>query len=198
MKKIDLKNGMSFETKEGNIYFIIQENLYRRTERLSLELSGSFKVHVEDGYYNDLRHKTDYNKNIMKVYDINGNQIWSRIDWSKVPIDTKVLVRDGDNDEWFKRHYAGYDEEKNLFKTFDCGLTSWTTNNTTNWIQCKLEGEEDNKEKSEQKEMSAYDLDKEFGEFCKKSFPHCRNCKYDMDNLCKIKWILDTYNLTKK
>ena len=198
MKKIDLKNGMSFETKEGNIYFIIQENLYRRTERLSLELSGSFKVHVEDGYYNDLRHKTDYNKNIMKVYDINGNQIWSRIDWSKVPIDTKVLVRDGDNDEWFKRHYAGYNEEKNLFKTFDCGFTSWTTNSTTSWIQCKLEGEEDNKEKSEQKEISAYDLNEEFGEFCKKSFPHCRDCKYDMDNLCKIRWILDTYNLTKK
>ena len=54
------------------------------------------------------------------------------------------------------------------------------------------------KEKLEQKEISAYDLDKEFGEFCQKSFPHCRNCKYDMDNLCKIKWILDTYNLTKK
>lgn len=198
MKKIDLKNGMSFETKEGNIYFIIQENLYRRTKQLTLEPSGSFKVHVEDGYYNDLRHKTDYNKNIMKVYDINGNQIWSRIDWSKVPIDTKVLVRDGDNDEWFKRHYAGYNEEKNLFKTFDCGFTSWTTSNTTSWIQCKLEGEEDNKEKSEQKEISAHDLNEEFGEFCHKSFPNCRNCKYDMDNLCKIRWILDTYNLTKK
>lgn len=198
MKKVDLKNGMSFETKEGNIYFIIQENLYRRTKQLSLEPSGSFKTHVEDEYYNDLRHKTDYNKNIMKVYDRDGNQVWSRIDWSKVPIDTKVLVRDGYNDEWFKRHYAGYNEEKNLFKTFDCGLTSWTTNNTTNWTQCKLEGEEDNKEKLKQKEMSAYDLSKEFDKFCKKSFPHCRNCRYEMDNLCKIRWILDTYNLTKK
>ena len=198
MEKADLKNGMSFETKEGNVYFIIQGNLYRRTEQLILEPSGSFKVHVEDGYYNNLHHKTDCNKNIMKVYDVDGKQIWSRVDWSKVPVDTKVLVRDSDNNKWVRRHYASFDKEKDLFRAFTDGGTSWTTNDTTGWIQCKLDNEEDNKEKLEQKEISAHDLNEEFGEFCQKSFPHCRNCKYDMDNLCKIKWILDTYNLTKK
>lgn len=197
MKKADLKNGMSFEIKEGDVYFIIEGVLFKKTIELSLKPSGSFNSHIKNEYYDDLRHKTDCNKNIMKVYDINGNQIWSRKDWSKVPINTRVLVRDSSNTKWIKRHYAGYDEEKNLFKTFDAGCTSWTTNSTTKWIQCKLEDEEDEK-KLEQKEMSAYDLDEEFGKFCEKSFPHCRNCKYDMDNLCKIRWILDTYNLTKK
>lgn len=47
MEKSDLKNGMSFETRGGEEYFIIQENLYRKTKELSLKPNGSFNYYIK-------------------------------------------------------------------------------------------------------------------------------------------------------
>ena len=49
------------------------------------------------------------------------------IDWSKVEVDTPILVRyseDGD-EEWLKRHFAKYENGK-VYAWFD-GCTSWST-----------------------------------------------------------------------
>lgn len=195
MKISDLKNGMMLYTRSNNkkYYIVVNEYIYSGCKgcNLTIEctLQNFIKKYDDDFNYTYCNNK---DKDIIKILDITGKPIWTRTDWSEVPIDTKVLVKDYDNNNWIKRHYAGYDEEKDLFKAFTDGGTSWTTKDTTEWLQCKLEDEEDNKE------VSADEINKEFSEFCQKSFPHCRNYKYDMDNLCKIKWILDTYNLTKK
>ena len=48
-------------------------------------------------------------------------------DWSKVEVDTPILVRyseDGD-EEWLKRHFAKYENGK-VYAWFD-GCTSWST-----------------------------------------------------------------------
>ena len=45
-------------------------------------------------------------------------------DWSKVEVDTPILVRNYEYGEWFKRHFAEYKNGK--VYTWDNGYTSWT------------------------------------------------------------------------
>ena len=46
------------------------------------------------------------------------------VDWSKVPVDTKVLVSDN-GDTWYKRHFAKY--ENGSVHVFPDGRSSFTT-----------------------------------------------------------------------
>lgn len=46
------------------------------------------------------------------------------IDWSKVEVDTKILVRNDGDKEWEKRYFSKYENGK--VYAFTNGLTSWT------------------------------------------------------------------------
>ena len=46
-------------------------------------------------------------------------------DWSKVAVDTPILVRNGDNEEWNKRYFAHY-ENRNIYAWIN-GRTSWAS-----------------------------------------------------------------------
>ena len=48
----------------------------------------------------------------------------TEIDWSKVPMDTPIYVRDGKNQEWIPRHFAKY--ENGTVYAFTQGHTSFT------------------------------------------------------------------------
>ena len=66
------------------------------------------------------------------------------IDWSKVKVDTPVLVRDGENNEWENFHFAKY--ENGLVYTWVAGTTSWTAKgNMYKWNFAKLVENEENK-----------------------------------------------------
>lgn len=69
------------------------------------------------------------------------------INWSEIPVDTKVLVRDEDDDKWEKRHFAGVDAHnvKYPFLAFTAGKTSWSAceDMKRHWKQCKLVKEKD-------------------------------------------------------
>lgn len=61
------------------------------------------------------------------------------VDWSKVAVDTPILVRDSECDEWEKKHFAKY--ENGLVYTWSCGKTSWSVGNEcslTPWEYAKL------------------------------------------------------------
>lgn len=60
------------------------------------------------------------------------------VDWSKVKVDTPVLVRDFENQDWKKRHFAFFDDE--LIYTWDGGATSWSVKNedAIPWKYAKL------------------------------------------------------------
>lgn len=45
-------------------------------------------------------------------------------DWSKVEVDTPILVRNNEHQEWSKRYFAEYKDEK--VYTWNGGCTSWT------------------------------------------------------------------------
>ena len=64
-------------------------------------------------------------------------------DWSKVNVDTKVLVRDWDNSEWIPRHFAQY--KNGRIYTWNNGHTSFTSRGEDDYVhynQGKLYKEE--------------------------------------------------------
>ena len=77
-------------------------------------------------------------------------QIWLdeeyEVDWSKVPVDTLVRVRDYENVEWYLRYFKGIDksnpEEK--YEAWLNGTTSKTSNDKyVHWKYCELVEMED-------------------------------------------------------
>ena len=60
------------------------------------------------------------------------------VDWSKVPVDTPILVRDEDEEKFKKRHFAKYANEK--VYAWNMGTTSWSAdeNCVTTWNCAKL------------------------------------------------------------
>ena len=112
-----------------------------------------------NGYYanlkdfnDDLSHKRLDSIKILKVYGLSEYEnyslkfstryrelLWSiedEIDWDKVEVDTKVLVRDRPYNEWLKRHFAKYENGK--VYVFNDGRTSWNNEGITHWEETKL------------------------------------------------------------
>lgn len=61
------------------------------------------------------------------------------IDWSKVAVDTPILVKQYEQDEWEKRHFAYFKDER--VYAWLCGATSWSADyegDTTDWNLAKL------------------------------------------------------------
>ena len=64
------------------------------------------------------------------------------VDWSKVEVDTPILVRDHESQEWDARHFAKYENE--TIYAWDNGRTSWSGDGVTEWKYAKLaENEEE-------------------------------------------------------
>lgn len=59
-----------------------------------------------------------------------------KVDWNEVKIDTPIMVRDSENGDWFKRHFAEYKNGK--IYTWDNGHTSWETSRMIEWKYAKL------------------------------------------------------------
>ena len=85
----------------------------------------------------------DYTCN-YKVHEwLNSEYVEQPVDWSKVAVDTPILVRDSREEAWRKRHFAKY--ENGIVYAWGNGTTSWSvySNNVTDWKFAKLaEGEE--------------------------------------------------------
>ena len=62
------------------------------------------------------------------------------IDWSKIKVDTPILVRQGKNGKWLERHFAKY-ENGNVYTWVD-GQTSWTGEDKIKWRYAKLPEDE--------------------------------------------------------
>ena len=58
------------------------------------------------------------------------------VDWSKVAVDTPILVRNSEyaTTSWLRRHFAKY--ENGLVYAWKDSRTSWTANNMTTAWQC--------------------------------------------------------------
>ena len=68
-----------------------------------------------------------------------------QVDWSKVEIDTPILVKNREDNMWRERHFAKY-KNGNVY-AWSNGCTSWTENYMASWKYAKLA--EDTKEDKE-------------------------------------------------
>lgn len=64
--------------------------------------------------------------------------IKEEIDWSKVPVDTKILVRDGEKEEFRRRYFSKYENGK--IYAWESGRTSWNSDvdEVTCWEYAKV------------------------------------------------------------
>lgn len=193
MKLKDLKNGMSFECRGKAKYFIINGKIYR--DKGTLIPTGVFEERMK-GYSDDLLITlSDGEMDIMKVYDIDNKLIWERkeVDWSKIPVDTKVLVRNSQDQEWECRYFAKYENGK--IYTFVYGATSWSTGELScviPWEEAKLI------ENKKVKNVNIEDINNQFIEYCKYKRCLIAECGYYGSPSCILAWLLDNYNVSPK
>lgn len=50
-------------------------------------------------------------------------------DWSKVAVDTQILVKDNNDDTWHRRYFAKY--QNGIVFAWSCGATEWTNDGCT-------------------------------------------------------------------
>ena len=122
-KIYDVYNGISCCTRiviEGNEGWFLRAKLIKEDKFLEDEFSLGFILRLS-----------------FKEY----------IDWTKVPVDTKILVRNSECSEWNRRYFAKYENGK--VYAWDNGRTSWSAYNedninVTGWGKAKLyEGNEE-------------------------------------------------------
>ena len=120
MKIWELKDGVEYQT-----------NLNTRKYRID-----NGKLRVYDGLLltwkmSDMSYNT--------VLDMDFTPYTPPTDWSKVKVDTKVLVRDWDDSEWIPRHFAIY--KNGRIHTWNNGHTSFTSRDKDDYVpynQAKL------------------------------------------------------------
>ena len=81
---------------------------------------------------------------LLKNYEEIEEPEEPKIDWSKVPVDTPVLVRGCEDEEWKKMHFA--ECVLNTVYVWEGGKTSWTTDKTYPWEYAKLAEDEEEPE----------------------------------------------------
>lgn len=74
---------------------------------------------------------------------LNSEYVEPPVDWSKVAVDTPILVRDIESDAWTRRYFAKYENE--TVYAWDDGATSWSvdSDNVCDWAYAKLAESED-------------------------------------------------------
>jgi hypothetical protein len=74
----------------------------------------------------------------------NSEYVEPPVDWSKIPIDTPILVRDYEKKAWQRRYFAKY--KNNMVYAWEAGATSWSAGSPahmTDWKYAKLAESED-------------------------------------------------------
>ena len=72
----------------------------------------------------------------QRIKWVNSEYVEPPIDWSKVAVDTPILIRDSSFSEWGKRYFAKY--ENGIVYAWSNGATSWSGDRCTPWKLAKL------------------------------------------------------------
>ena len=114
---------------------------YKDKNGIVWELDGTkddFCAHIAEYYAVLTIHYTH-----KQLVDMEFEEV---IDWSKIPIDTKIIVWSEANRQKLPRHFAGIDRATGRVKAWDAGRTSFTTKTTSDWDYAELYKEEENGE----------------------------------------------------
>lgn len=105
--------------------------------KATLEPIACYKLECKDCLFNT--HSYVYCRDARKKW-ANSEYVEPPIDWSKVAVDTPILVRDNSFSEWGKRYFAKY-ENGGVF-AWSNGATSWSGRTCTAWELAKLPDKE--------------------------------------------------------
>ena len=124
-----------WELEEGKEYIVI--NMY--------SIMACEKYRIKNGILESFSYGewggSSWDNRIDILKELNFTEYTPPIDWSKVEVDTKVLVRDFDNNVWSKRYFAEYKDGE--YYAYADGKTSWSSDgDETQWNQMKLYTEE--------------------------------------------------------
>lgn len=198
MIKSDLKNGMVVELRNGRRLLVMDNLLFDKKFIKEVELNDFTDTLIYIGLNKEFDIIKVY-KDVRAFIETNCKPIWKReeVDWSKVPVDTKVLVSNSDKngldfeDSFVRRYFAKY--ENGMFYTYAQGTDSWTSESycysLVPWKYCKLA--EEPKEK-----VTKEELKEEYLDFME---PEFNGYECDEEEIeCLTEWLLDNYNVTRK
>lgn len=74
-------------------------------------------------------------RNEMKKW-ANSEYVEPPVDWSKVAVDTPILVNDSNDHGWVKRYFAKY--ENGIVYAWSSGATSWSGDRCAPWKLAKF------------------------------------------------------------
>lgn len=105
---------------------------------------GTAKMYVDENGFewtaldeNLINDRLDRITNWYNLRGLMSIEFEEMVDWSKVEVDTPILVKQGECSKWEKRHFAKFEGGK-VF-AFHRGETSWsTTGNSFTWDFVKL------------------------------------------------------------
>ena len=135
MKKSDIKNGMIFIERNNNKYYVIEDRVFIKLKnKIALEFVQDLNIYL-DMYNNELDSLYNSNSDIIEVWDMSNNILWEKEeDWSAIPIGTKVLVRNREDEVWTPRIFVNYRPDYYYkFKTLLEDLSG-----VQEWRFCKL------------------------------------------------------------
>lgn len=172
MNKSDLKDGMILIYRNGC------EVDYYKGYLLDFESEGIEKMNL---FNDDLTHKEHEFWDVCKIIE-DDSVIWEReeIDWSKVPVGTKVMVKFNFDDEYQEGTFICINDN-GKFLTYDkrAGILHWK--------YCKLAEEQ-------KEEVTIDDINEDIVRYCHKNSDDCNR----LCGLCTTKYILNNYNITRK
>ena len=116
-----------WELEEGKEYVSRNE--------MRFKVSGDILKYYDECYPSWCLSHLEYNE----VAELDFTLYTPPTDWSKVEVDTKVLVRDWDDSEWIPRHFAIY--KNGRIHTWNNGHTSFTSRDKDDYVpynQAKL------------------------------------------------------------
>lgn len=179
MKKQELNPYMLLETRCGEKMRFIKGYF----------ITNELEILDQDTYTEDLIYAYNNERHdIVKVYEEDSEVVkWERkeFNWNDVPIGTKVIVRNFDNEEWRGGYFLKKDG-KDFWVLREKNALMVTTYN-----QCKLEEEP----------VTVEELYNKFDEKCCEYSQGCGYCDYQKDlryKNCKWAWLLDNYNVIRK
>lgn len=95
-----------------------------------------FNKHIEPFYHSGKYHLlTSENVAVLINLWLDEEYKEPEVDWSKVPVDTPILVSTNEQ-HWYPRYFASYSNE--TVYAFKDGTTSWTTCGKNYWPYAKL------------------------------------------------------------
>lgn len=104
-------------------------------DKVTLEPIACSKLECKDCLFNVYDDMPCGDKRIKWA---NSEYVEPPVDWSKVAVDTPILVRNSEEEVWEKRHFAKY--ENGIVYAWVAGETSWSavSSNMTDWKMAKL------------------------------------------------------------